>query len=63
MRRTSIIGPLILILVGALLLMANLSPQIRIMDVLAIQWPWILVGWGVIRLVELAVWSRRPEPL
>lgn len=63
MRRTSIIGPLILILIGALLLIANLSPQIRILDVLAIQWPWILVGWGVIRLVELAVWSRRPEPL
>lgn len=63
MRRTSIIAPLILILLGVLILASNLSPQFRFLDVLAIQWPWILVGWGAIRLVELLVWSRRPEPL
>lgn len=63
MRRTSLIGPLLLIVLGALLLVSNLSAQFQFLDVLAIQWPWILVGWGVIRLGELVVWSRRPEPL
>ena len=63
MRRTSVIGPLILILLGALLLASNFSPQLRFLDVLAVQWPWILVAWGVIRLIELLLWSRGPEPL
>lgn len=63
MRRTSLIGPLILIVLGVLLLASNLSAQFRFLDVLAIHWPWILIGWGVIRLAELVVWSRRPEPL
>ncbi len=63
MRRTSVIGPLVLILLGALLLASNLSPQLRFLDILAVQWPWILVGWGVIRLVELVIWSRGSEPL
>lgn len=63
MRRTSLIGPLILIVLGVLLLVSNLSAQFRFLDVLAIQWPWILVGWGVIRLIELVVWSRSPEPI
>lgn len=63
MRRTSLIGPLILILLGGLLLASNLSSQFSFVDILAIHWPWILIGWGVIRLGELVVWSRRPEPL
>ena len=63
MRRTSLIGPLILILLGGLLLASNLSDQYNFVDVLAFHWPWILVGWGVIRLGELFVWSRRVEPL
>ncbi|MDZ7638188.1 MAG: DUF4097 family beta strand repeat-containing protein [Bryobacterales bacterium] len=63
MRRTSVIGPLILILLGVLLLIGNLSAEFSFLDVLAVQWPWILVAWGVIRLGELFVWSQRPEPL
>lgn len=63
MKRTSVIGPVILIAVGLLFLWSNLSAGFEVLDLLAQQWPWILVGWGVIRLGELLYWSRRPEPM
>lgn len=63
MRRTSFIGPLILILLGVLFLWSNLSNEFALLDVLALHWPWILVGWGVIRLGELAFWKQRQQPL
>lgn len=63
MRRISLAGPLILILVGVLLLVSNLDTRFRFLDILASYWPWILVIWGAIRLMELAIWSRGPAPL
>lgn len=63
MKRTSVIGPVILIAAGLLFLWSNLSAGFEVLDLLAQQWPWILVGWGLIRLGELLSWSRRPEPM
>ncbi len=63
MKRTSVIGPVILIALGLLFLWSNLSAGFEVLDMLATQWPWILVGWGVIRLGELAYWSQQPQPM
>ncbi|MCW5966228.1 MAG: hypothetical protein KIT83_19475, partial [Bryobacterales bacterium] len=63
MKRTSVIGPVILIVIGLLFLWSNLSAGFEVLDLLAQQWPWILVGWGVIRLGELLYWSRQPQPI
>lgn len=63
MHRTSVAGPLILILAGVLLLASNLDTRFRFLDLFADFWPWILVLWGAVRLAELVIWSRRPEPL
>lgn len=63
MRRGSIIGPLILIVLGLLFLWSNLSGGFALLDLLATQWPWILVAWGLIRLGELFLWSQQGQPL
>ncbi len=63
MKRTSIIGPVILIAVGVLILWINLSGGTQVLDLLALHWPWILVGWGVIRLAELFYWSQQQAPM
>ena len=34
-----------------------------VLSILAAYWPFLLVGWGVLRLVELLSLSMRDEPL
>ena len=64
MRGRSISGPLILILVGALFLWNNLRPDIPLWDLLSQYWPFILIAWGMVQLIEIAVaaGSNRPLP-
>ena len=57
MRRGSVIGPLILIGFGALFLFRNLWPEIPLVDFISRFWPFLLIGWGAIRLIEVLVWS------
>nr|MCU0229497.1 hypothetical protein [Bryobacterales bacterium] len=59
MKRTSILGPVILITLGALLLWVNLSGGAEVLQLLSVHWPWILVAWGGIRLAELLYWSQQ----
>ena len=63
MRRGSVIGPLILILIGALFLTRNLWPEIPIVDILSRYWPFVLIAWGVLRLVEIFMWAIMSKPL
>jgi len=57
MRRRSFTGPLLLLLIGALFLWRNLHPEAPIFDLLAAYWPFILIAWGLLRLIEVLVWS------
>jgi DUF4097 and DUF4098 domain-containing protein YvlB len=59
MRRRSLAGPLLLLIVGGLFLWNNLHPELPIFDLLAQYWPFLLIGWGVVRLLEVLAW--RPE--
>lgn len=63
MRRGSIIGPLILIGIGVLFLLRNVWPEIPVLDYLSRYWPFLLIVWGVIRLVEILVWAMQSKPL
>lgn len=65
MRRGSFVGPLILIGLGVLFLIRNVWPEIPILEFLARNWPYILIAWGALRLVELFTWraSNRPLPV
>lgn len=64
MRRGSVIGPLILIGLGVLFLFRNLWPDIPLVDLISRFWPFLLIAWGAIRLVEILFWAmtRRPLP-
>ena len=62
-RRASIIGPLVLILVGGIFLLHNLNRDLSILRTVAQFWPWILIGWGAIRLAEVLFWHQKGQPL
>ncbi|MFN0102551.1 MAG: DUF4097 family beta strand repeat-containing protein [Bryobacteraceae bacterium] len=61
MRRGSVVGPLILIVIGAIFLMRNFVPDFRVMDILSVYWPWLLIGWGSLRVVEILNWHRNGQ--
>jgi DUF4097 and DUF4098 domain-containing protein YvlB len=63
MRRGSLVGPLLLIGIGALFLARNIFPEIQLLDYLARFWPLLLVTWGVLRLGEILVWMATSQPL
>ncbi len=58
MRRRSLTGPLLLLLIGGLFLWRNLHPEAPIFDLVARYWPFVLIAWGLIRLVEILVRRR-----
>jgi len=55
MRRRSVTGPILLILLGAGFLIYNLRPDIQLFDLLAQYWPFLLIAWGALRLLEVLV--------
>jgi len=55
MRRRSVTGPILLILLGAAFLIYNLRPDIQLFDLLSQYWPFLLIVWGSLRLVEVFV--------
>src|SRR5512138_1972426 len=54
MRRGSIVGPVLLIGLGALFLANNLRPDLNFFELVAQYWPFLLIAWGVLRLIEIA---------
>ncbi len=59
MRRRSFTGPLLLLVIGGLFLWRNLHPEAPIFDIVAQYWPFLLIAWGLLRLVETLVWRDR----
>jgi DUF4097 and DUF4098 domain-containing protein YvlB len=53
MRRRSLIGPLLLLLIGGLFLWSNLHPEAPVWHLILQDWPFVLIAWGIIRLVEV----------
>ncbi|HET8547846.1 MAG TPA: DUF5668 domain-containing protein, partial [Bryobacteraceae bacterium] len=63
MRRTSIVGPLLLIGIGALFLLDNLRPDVSVWEIAVTYWPFLLIAWGALRLLEILFWAIRRAPL
>jgi len=63
MRRRSLTGPLILILIGLAFLMHNLWQDLPLFQLMAQYWPFILIAWGVLRLFEVMIEVMREGPL
>ncbi len=56
--RRSFSGPLLLLAIGALFLWRNLHPEAPIFDLVAQYWPFALIAWGLLRLIEGLIWHR-----
>lgn len=63
MRRGSLFAPLLLIALGLLFLARNFYPDLRLLDYMAKFWPLLLVLWGALRIIEIAVWAAKKQPL
>lgn len=63
MKRGSIIGPVLLIVIGTLFLFHNLAPNLPILEMIGRWWPLILIGWGVMRIAEITSWNASGRPL
>lgn len=61
--RASVAGPLILIAIGVLFLLHTVLPNFPIVDVVAQYWPYLLICWGIILLIEISVRAIRGRPL
>lgn len=55
----SISGPLILIAIGILFLLHTISPGLPLLDFFAHFWPFLLILWGVVQIIEVAIWAGR----
>jgi len=53
MRHRSFAGPLLLVIIGGLFLWRNLHPEAPVFDIVALYWPYALIAWGVLRLIEV----------
>ena len=54
MRPRSLTGPLILVIIGGLFLWRNMHPEAPIYEILSLYWPFLLILWGLLRLIEVA---------
>jgi len=63
MRRGSLVGPLLVILIGVWFLVSSLRPDLPLFDLAARFWPFVLIGWGVLRFAEILLWAAQGRPL
>ena len=63
MRRSSVIAPLLLILIGSAFLIRNVWPDIPVVDLISRYWPFLLIAWGGLRLIEILFWAASSKPL
>lgn len=62
MRRGSFVAPLLLILIGGLFLVNNLRPELPVLSIIARYWPYLLIAWGGLRLIEVVFsYSQNPQ--
>jgi DUF4097 and DUF4098 domain-containing protein YvlB len=63
--RRSIAGPLILIAIGVLFLLHAISPDFSVVRIFAQYWPYLLIAWGAIQVIEVSIrfLSGAPVPL
>lgn len=63
MRRNSFVAPLLLIGIGLLFLAHNIYPNLAFTEYIGKFWPWVLIAWGALRLVEIFSWNAQGRAL
>jgi hypothetical protein len=59
--RRSITGPLIVVAIGVIFLLRNFRPDLLALNAIADYWPFLLIGAGIIGLVEVLFHASRGE--
>jgi DUF4097 and DUF4098 domain-containing protein YvlB len=62
-RRSSLVGPLILLLVGVVFLISNLRPELSVWRLFAKYYPYLLILWGAARLAEYVAARATARPI
>jgi hypothetical protein len=62
-RRGSLVGPMLIILIGVWFLLSSLRPDLPLLEIAARYWPFVLIGWGALRLIEIVSWAARGRAL
>lgn len=62
-RRSSLVGPLILLLMGTVFLVSNLRPELSVWRLFAKYYPYLLILWGVARLAEYVAARATARPI
>jgi hypothetical protein len=57
------VGPFVLILIGAVFLFNNVRPDLNLFSFFAEYWPFLLIGFGVLRLLEVVAFAAQSKPL
>jgi DUF4097 and DUF4098 domain-containing protein YvlB len=60
--RGSIVGPLILITIGVLFLARTAWPAFSVLDFISVYWPYLLIIWGGLQIIEISVRAARGAP-
>lgn len=55
MRRGSLVGPLVLIVIGVVFLLKNIRADLPLFELFMSYWPFLLIAWGSLRLVEILI--------
>lgn len=63
MKRGSIVGPVLLIGIGVLFLVNNLRPDLPTLKLVSEWWPFLLIVWGVGRILEITIQWQSGKPL
>lgn len=63
MKRGSLVGPVLIILIGVWFLLGSLRPELPSFEVASRFWPFLLIAWGSVRLLELFAMAARRRPL
>lgn len=63
MRRGSLVGPLLLIVIGVVFLLKNVRPDLPFLELFVNWWPAVLIVWGALRVVEILASYARQKPL
>lgn len=61
--RRSVVAPLILIGLGALFLIHNVYPDVPVGEIFGQYWPFLLIVWGGLRLIEVVAMAAMSKPM
>jgi len=62
-RRHSLVGPVILILIGVAFLLNNIRPDWNLFSFVADYWPFLLIAIGTLRLLEVLAFAATSRPI